>query len=187
MEQDNGIITAEDLAKYTVKESLPVKGTFNGYEIFTMPPPSSGGVHLIQMLNMLEALPIENLKQGSAGLTHYMTEIFKRAYADRSKYLGDPDYIDVPVEGLISKTYAAELVKSISSGRVTPSSEIHPGKPMRHESPDTTHFSVVDSKGNAVSNTYTLNHNYGSGIIIKGTGFFMNNTMDRLLSQSRKS
>lgn len=178
MKKGEGLVTLEDLANYRIREVAPIRGTFNGYEIVTMPPPSSGGIHLIQMLNMLETLPLENLKQGSAKLLHYQTEIFKRAYADRSTYLGDPDFVKVPVQGLISKAYAAELTKNIQPNVITPSAQIKAGEPARYESPDTTHFSVIDSQGNAVSNTYTLNHNYGSGIIIPGTGFFMNNTMD---------
>ena len=178
MEKSNGIMTLKDLDNYRVKEVEPIRGTYQGYEIVTMPPPSSGGVHLIQMLNMLEALPLDNVAQGSANLLHFQAEIFKRAYADRTTYLGDPDYVEVPVKGLIDKRYAAQLAQGISADKITPSSDIKAGDPARYESPDTTHFSVTDSQGNAVSNTYTLNHYYGSGIIIPGTGFFMNNTMD---------
>ena len=178
MESANGLITAKDLADYTVKEVAPLRGTFNGYEILTMPPPSSGGVHLIQMLNMLEALPMDKIKQGSANMIHLHTEIFKRAYADRSTFLGDPAFVTVPVEGLTSKAYAQKLVKNISLATITPSSDIQAGEPNQYESPDTTHFSVMDTEGNVVSNTYTLNHNYGSGILIPGTGILLNNTMD---------
>jgi len=178
MATEQGLITLEDLKNYHVNEVKPIKGTFNGYEIFTMPPPSSGGVHLIQMLNMLEQLPIEGVAQGSAAMMHLQTEIFKRAYADRSKYLGDPAFVDVPVEGITSKEYAKKLSQTIKADVVTPSSSIKAGKPNNYESPDTTHYSVIDSQGNAVSNTYTLNHYYGNGITIPGTGLLMNNTMD---------
>lgn len=178
MEAGGGFISATDLANYRVREVEPIRGTFNGYEILTMPPPSSGGVHLIQMLNMLEALPTDKVAAGSAALMHLEAEIFKRAYADRSTFLGDPDFVKVPVAGLTSKAYAAQLVKTIDPQKVTPSSAIKAGQPFKYESPDTTHFSIMDGAGNVVSNTYTLNHYYGSGITIPGTGFFMNNTMD---------
>lgn len=178
MEQGQGLITLADLHHYQVKEVAPIKGSFNGYDIFTMPPPSSGGVHLIQMLNILEQLPIQGVAQGSAAMMHFQTEIFKRAYADRSVYLGDPDFVNVPVAGIVSKTYAKQLSQQIHHDTITPSALIKAGKVSDYESPDTTHFSVMDSQGNVVSNTYTLNHYYGSGITIAGTGLLMNNTMD---------
>jgi gamma-glutamyltranspeptidase/glutathione hydrolase len=178
MERGNGLITQEDLAHYEVDEVTPLKGSFNGYDIFTMPPPSSGGVHLIQMLNMFATLPLDNVAQGSANLMHYQTEIFKRAYADRSVFLGDPDFVEMPLAGLMSDNYAIKSTQQISGNRITPSSEIALGNPAAYESPDTTHFSVIDSKGMMVSNTYTLNHYYGNGITIEGTGLLMNNTMD---------
>ena len=178
MERDGGLITQADLENYTVKEVEPIKGTFNGYQVFTMPPPSSGGVHLIQMLNVFSKLPIESVAQGSASMMHLQTEIFKRAYADRSKFLGDPDFVDMPLQGLMSDGYATELANKISASTITTSSNISAGNPTPYESPDTTHFSVIDSQGMMVSNTYTLNHYYGSGITIEGTGLLMNNTMD---------
>lgn len=178
MEQGSGLITLADLSNYQVKEVTPIKGTFNGYEILTMPPPSSGGVHLVQMLNMFEQLPMNGIAQGSAMMMHYQTEIFKRAYADRSKFLGDPDFVSVPVPGLLSKKYAKNLTDKIQPNKVTASIDIAAGKPSAYESPDTTHFSIMDAQGNVVSNTYTLNHYYGSGITIPGTGLLMNNTMD---------
>jgi len=178
MEQGDGLITAKDLADYTVKEVAPIRGTFKGYEILTMPPPSSGGVHLIQMLNMLETFNLDGIQQGSAAMIHLQAEIFKRAYADRSTFLGDPDFVQVPSEGLTSKEYAQALSKNIKLNKITPSSAIKAGEPNKYESPDTTHFSVMDAAGNVVSNTYTLNHNYGSGITIPGTGILLNNTMD---------
>lgn len=178
MAQGQGLITLEDLQNYQVEEVIPIKGSFNGYDIFTMPPPSSGGVHLVQMLNMLEQQPLEGIAQGSAVMMHLQTEIFKRAYADRSKYLGDPNFVDVPVEGITSKAYAKQLSQQISLDKITPAVQIKSGKPNDYESPDTTHYSVMDKEGNVVSNTYTLNHYYGSGITIPGTGLLMNNTMD---------
>ncbi|WP_232771348.1 gamma-glutamyltransferase [Colwellia sp. 12G3] len=178
MEKGDGLITAQDLADYKVNEVAPIRGTFRGYEILTMPPPSSGGVHLIQMLNMLETLDLEGIQQGSAAMIHLQAEIFKRAYADRSTFLGDPAFVAVPSEGLTSKAYAQALSKNIKRNTITPSSDIKAGEPSKYESPDTTHFSVMDAAGNVVSSTYTLNHNYGSGIIIPGTGILLNNTMD---------
>jgi len=178
MKTGNGLITLTDMVNYQVKEVAPIKGYFNGYEILTMPPPSSGGVHLVQMLSMFEQLPINDIAQGSAMMMHYQAEVFKRAYADRSQFLGDPDFVSVPVSGLISKPYAKQLASNITVSKVTPAKEISAGEPSAYESPDTTHYSVMDIQGNTVSNTYTLNHYYGSGITIPGTGLLMNNTMD---------
>lgn len=178
MESGNGLITMEDLASYKVEEEPLIRGTYKDYEIVTMPPPSSGGVHLIQMMNMLEQIPMHSVAQGSANLLHLQAEISKRAYADRSKFLGDPEFVQVPLSGLLSKTYAKQLAADISLEKVTSSKAIAPGKPQAYESPDTTHFSVMDNQGNVVSNTYTLNHYYGSSITIPGTGMLMNNTMD---------
>ncbi|WP_417319935.1 gamma-glutamyltransferase [Emcibacter sp.] len=178
MERNGGRITLEDLKAYNVREREPVRGSFRGYEVISMPPPSSGGVHIVQMLNMLDKLPVADSGAGSALSVHYLTEIFKRAYADRSKYLGDPDFADVPVKGLTDPAYAAELAKQIKACCVTPSSQILPGDPLPYESPDTTHFSVMDKWGNAVVNTYTLNFSYGTGITVPGTGMLINNEMD---------
>ncbi|QBG35613.1 gamma-glutamyltransferase [Litorilituus sediminis] len=178
MQSGNGLITMEDLAAYKVEEEPLMRGTYQDYEIVTMPPPSSGGVHLIQMMNMLEQLPMDDVAQGSANLLHLQTEISKRAYADRSKFLGDPDFVQMPLSGLLSKEYAKELVADISLDALTRSKDIAHGEPQAYESPDTTHFSVMDSQGNVVSNTYTLNHYYGSSITIPGTGMLINNTMD---------
>jgi len=178
MKAGNGLITLQDLAEYKVEELEPIRGYFNEYEVLTMPPPSSGGVHLIQMLNMLEALPHENIAHGSATMMHLQAEIFKRAFADRSTYLGDTNFVQVPVAGLTSKDYARQLVKTIKIDTITPSSAIKEGDPAKYESPDTTHFSIMDQAGNVVTNTYTLNHNFGSGITVPGGGFFLNNTMD---------
>ena len=182
MERNGGLITAEDLKNYIVAERLPVEGTYKDYKIVSMPPSSSGGIHLIQMLNMLEDHPIKSLGFGSADSIHILAEVMKRAYADRSKYLGDSDFYDVPA-GLVSKGYAKELNKDISIKKRTPSSQVSSGNPLPYESPDTTHFSVMDSFGNAVANTYTLNFSYGSGIMIPGTGMLMNNEMDDFSSK----
>lgn len=178
MEANGGLITAEDLKNYRVVEREPVRGTYRGYTIESMPPPSSGGVHLIQLLNILEGYPIKDMGLNSAETLHVMAEAMKLAYADRSKYLGDPDFVTVPVAGLASKKYAAELRNRIDRKHAMPSEKIQPGVPQKYESTQTTHFSVMDRWGNAVSNTYTLNFSYGSGITIKGTGILLNNEMD---------
>ena len=146
MERNGGLITAKDLKSYIVAERLPVEGTYKGYKVVSMPPSSSGGIHLIQMLNMLEDYPIKSLGFGSADSIHILAEVMKRAYADRSKYLGDSDFYNVPA-GLVSKGYAKELNKDISMIKRTPSSQVYAGNPLPYESPDTTHFSVMDSFG----------------------------------------
>jgi len=150
MERNGGLITSEDLANYKVKERVPVKGIYKGYEIVSMPPSSSGGVHLIQMLNMLEPFSLKEMGFGSAQSIHLMSEVMKRAYADRSRYLGDTDFVSVPLIGLTNKEYAKALLKEISLTEVTSSEDISNGNPLPYESPDTTHFSVMDAKGNVV-------------------------------------
>ncbi|WP_425601967.1 gamma-glutamyltransferase [Shewanella insulae] len=176
--QAGGIMTLDDLKEYRVVERQPVEGEYRGYKVVSMPPPSSGGIHIIEMLNMLEPYPIAKLGHNTADTLHLMAEVMKRAYADRSEYLGDPDYVQVPVKTLISKDYAQSRAKGIAINRVTPSSEISPGKITGYESPQTTHYSVVDKWGNAVANTYTLNFSYGSGLVAEGTGILLNNEMD---------
>ncbi len=173
-----GIMTLGDLKKYNAVERKPVTGDYRGYKVVSMPPPSSGGVHIIEMLNILETFPIDKLGHNTASTLHLMTEVMKRAYADRSKYLGDPDFYKVPVQALTSKDYARKLASQITINKATPSSEIEPGKLAPYESDQTTHYSVVDKWGNAVSNTYTLNFSYGSGLVAKGTGILLNNEMD---------
>ena len=173
-----GSMTVEDLANYKAVMRDPVHGTYRGYEIVSMPPPSSGGVHIVQILNVLEGYPIGFLGHNSAKTIHLMAEAMKYAYADRSEYLGDSDYVDVPMSELISKEYAASIREQISLTAVRPSADIKPGDLAPYESNQTTHFSVVDKDGNAVSNTYTLNFPYGAGLIADGTGVFMNNEMD---------
>ena len=173
-----GIMTLNDLKNYKVVERKPVTGEYRGYQVVSMPPPSSGGIHIIEMLNMLENYPVNELGHNTAATLHLMTESMKRAYADRSEYLGDPDFFNVPVNALLSKDYAKQLAKQISLNKATPSNEIKPGKLAPYESNQTTHYSVVDKWGNAVSNTYTLNFSYGSGLVAKGTGILLNNEMD---------
>ena len=182
MERNGGLISAEDLKNYMPVERSPVEGTYKEFKIVSMPPASSGGIHLIQMLNMIEEFPIKDMGFGSADSIHILAEVMKRAYADRSKHLGDMDFYDVPFS-LISKDYSSFLNEGISVNSRTASSDIFAGDPYPYESPDTTHFSVMDQYGNAVSNTYTLNFSYGSGIMIPGTGMLMNNEMDDFSSK----
>ncbi|MDG1020856.1 MAG: gamma-glutamyltransferase [Emcibacteraceae bacterium] len=177
MEAHNGIITMDDLASYKVIEREPVRGTFKGYDIAAIPAPSSGGTHVIQMLNILENFPLKEMGPGSADALHITAEAMKLAYADRSKYLGDPDFVHVPTSALVNKDYAKSLAAKISMDRATPSEEIAPGNLSIYESDETTHYSVVDSEGNMVGNTYTLMFSFGSGVVIEGTGILMNNNM----------
>ncbi|MDG1995726.1 MAG: gamma-glutamyltransferase [Emcibacteraceae bacterium] len=177
MEAHNGLITMEDLAAYKVIEREPVRGTFRGYDIAAVPAPSSGGTHVIQMLNILENFPLKEMGPGSAAALHVTAEAMKLSYADRSKYLGDPDFIHVPTQALVSKEYAKTLAAKISMDKATPSEEIAPGNLAIYESDETTHYSVMDSEGNMVGNTYTLMFSFGSGVVIEGTGILMNNNM----------
>ncbi|WMS87709.1 gamma-glutamyltransferase [Pleionea litopenaei] len=178
MKNNNGFIAASDMANYQAKERPVIRGTYRGYDVVSMPPPSSGGVHIIQALNILENFSFDDVQWGSSQHIHLLTETFKRIYADRSKHLGDPDFIAVPVEQLINKDYAKQLAKSISLEKATPSENILPSKFQIKESNQTTHFSVIDRWGNIVTNTYTLNFSFGSGKIVPGTGVFLNNEMD---------
>ncbi|MEE8225275.1 MAG: gamma-glutamyltransferase [Kiloniellales bacterium] len=178
MAAHGGPMTLEDLAAYRVAVRAPVRGTYRGYEIASMPPPSSGGVHLVQILNLLEDYPLASLGHNGAEALHLMAESMKLAYADRSQHLGDPDFWPVPVAGLISKAYAESLRATIDPARARPAAEIAAGDPMPYESPETTHYSVMDRWGNVVSNTYTINFGYGSGIVAAGTGILLNNEMD---------
>ncbi|HEX7687063.1 MAG TPA: gamma-glutamyltransferase [Burkholderiaceae bacterium] len=174
----DGLITMADLKNYKVVERVPVRGSYRGYEIVSMPPPSSGGVHIVQILNMLSAFPLKEWGFNSAKTIHAEAEAMKLAYADRSEYLGDPDFVKVPVKGLTSPAYAAELVKKIDPDKATPSATIKPGKPQPYESDQTTQFTIADAQGNVVSVTYTLNTSFGSGIVATGTGILLNNEMD---------
>ena len=184
MEAHNGLITLDDLANYDVIEREPVRGTFRGYDIAAMPAPSSGGTHVIQMLNILENFPLADMGAESADDLHLMAEAMKFSYADRSKYLGDPDFVKVPTETLVSKTYAEDIASKISLDRALSSDEIAPGELTIYESDETTHYSVVDDEGNMVGNTYTLMFSFGSGVVIEGTGILMNNNMGNFTLRS---
>jgi gamma-glutamyltranspeptidase / glutathione hydrolase len=172
-----GIMTADDLKSYQPIIREPVRGTYRGYDIVSMPLPSSGGTVLLETLNILEGFPMGEMKQGSAASLHLLIEAMKRAYADRARYLGDPAFVNAPTSALMAKDYAAKQRASIDLDRATPASDVLAIKPPR-EGSNTTHFSVVDSFGNAVSNTYTLNFPYGVGLVADGTGVLLNNELD---------
>ncbi|EEC7124570.1 gamma-glutamyltransferase [Salmonella enterica] len=178
MQQNGGLITTDDLAAYQAVERTPVSGEYRGYQIFSMPPPSSGGIHIVQILNILENFDMNKYGFGSADAIQIMAEAEKYAYADRSEYLGDPDFVNVPWQALTSKTYAKSIAGQIDINKAKPSSEIRPGKLAPYESDQTTHFSVVDKDGNAVAVTYTLNTTFGTGIVAGNTGILLNNQMD---------
>lgn len=178
MQQNGGLITTDDLAAYQAVERTPVSGEYRGYQIFSMPPPSSGGIHIVQILNILENFDMKKYGFGSADAIQIMAEAEKYAYADRSEYLGDPDFVNVPWQALTSKAYAKSIAGQIDINKAKPSSEIRPGKLAPYESDQTTHFSVVDKDGNAVAVTYTLNTTFGTGIVAGNTGVLLNNQMD---------
>jgi gamma-glutamyltranspeptidase/glutathione hydrolase len=178
MKRHNGLMTMEDLRGYVAKERAPLHGTYRGYEIISMPPPSSGGAVLIEMLNILEGYDLQKSDANSSDRYHLMAEAMRRAFADRAEYMGDSDFVKVPVAGLIDKAYAATLRATINTDRASTSAEVRAGRPAGYESEDTTHFTVVDADGNAVANTYTLNNSYGSAAVAKGTGMLLNDEMD---------
>ena len=172
-----GLITLNDLASYEAKLRIPIETTYRGYRIITMPPAASGGLVLLQTLNILENFDLKASGPNSAETVHILSESMQRAFADRVKFHGDPDFYDVPVKQMLNKQYAFDRAQSISDNR-TPNGDIFEGNLRQYdESPDTTHFSIIDSKGNAVSNTYTLGSSFGSGVTIKKGGFLMNNQM----------
>ena len=178
MRQGGGLITHEDLKAYRVVEREPVRGNYRGYEIASMPPPSSGGAHLIEMLNILEGFDLKAAGHNSADYIHRLVEAMRRAYADRAKHMGDPDFWKVPVSGLTSESYAEGLRNGIDLAKASKSVGISAGAPPAREGEQTTHFSVMDKDGNAVANTYTLNFTFGSGYSVDGAGFLLNNEMD---------
>ncbi|VAX31962.1 Gamma-glutamyltranspeptidase @ Glutathione hydrolase [hydrothermal vent metagenome] len=184
MSEKGGLITLEDMAVYRARLRKPIHGIYRGFDIYAMPPPSSGGIHIVQILNLLEAFPIRVLGHNTAETIHLMVESMKLAYADRSQYLGDSDFVSVPVKGLISKKYADLLRAMIDRKKARPSQEIRPNNPLPYESHETTHFSVMDQYGNAVSNTTTLNFSYGNKIVLPGTGILLNNQMDDFSAKS---
>ena len=178
MRKHGGLITREDLRQYEAVERKPLTGLYRGHTMITAPPPSSGGIGLLQMAGVLEGSGYEKAGAGSAEAIHFLAEAMRRYYADRSEHLGDPDFFQVPVSGLLRKDYVAALRASIDRARATPSDRVRPGKPSARESEDTTHFSIVDADGNAVAMTYTINGSYGNGITVPRLGFLLNNEMD---------
>ena len=178
MTKHGGLISLSDLKSYKAIERTPLTGTYHGYTIITSPPSSSGGIALLEMLGILDGTGYEKGGAGSASAIHYVAEAMRRAYADRNEYVGDPDFVKVPIAGLLDRAYLARLRATIDSERATPSESVHPGKPAGTDQLETTHYSVVDAEGNAVAVTYTLNGGYGNGITVPGLGFLLNNEMD---------
>lgn len=175
---NGGLIREQDLSSYEARARTVIKTDYRGYKVVTMPPTASGGLVLLQTLNILENFNLKEEGHNSANTIHLLSESMKRAYADRTRFHGDPDYFNVPIKQMIDKGYSSDRAKSIDLKEVTPSKEIYPGNIIvMDESPDTTHFSVVDSEGNAVSNTYTLGSSFGSGVTVPGAGFLLNNQM----------
>ena len=183
MAKNGGIITLADLRNYKAIERTPLTGKYKNYTIITSPPSSSGGIALLEMLGILEGTGYAQGGPGSASAIHYEAEAMRRAYADRNEYVGDPDFVKVPIAGLLDPAYLAKLRASIDPERATPSEVVKPGKPVGSESLETTHYSVVDGAGNAVAVTYTLNGGYGNGITVPGLGFLLNNEMDDFASK----
>lgn len=178
MQRGGGVMNADDLASYRAIERKPVRASFRGYDIVSAPPPSSGGVHVSQILKLLEPYPIEDMGHNSAAYLHLLIESMKLAYADRSEYLGDPDRTTIPIATLTSEPYLEKRRVLIKDDEATPSEIIKPGDVDDYESTETTHFAVVDQFGNVVTNTYTINFSFGSGIVVPGTGMLLNNEMD---------
>jgi gamma-glutamyltranspeptidase/glutathione hydrolase len=183
MSKNGGLITQADLAAYRAVERAPLRGSYRGYEIVTMAPPSSGGVALLQMLGMLEPRDVGSLGLNSAAKIHLFTEVMRRAFRDRAEYLGDPDFVHVPVEPLLERRYLDKSMSNFDPAHATPSTALRPADLPPHESSQTTHFSVVDSQGNAVAITYTLNGLWGNGVTVTGGGFLLNNEMDDFTSK----
>jgi gamma-glutamyltranspeptidase / glutathione hydrolase len=183
MKANGGLINERDLREYEPSIRKPLTGSYRGYEIVTMPPPSSGGTALLEMLNILEGYNLAYSGPGSSDTIHLLVESQRRAFADRAEFMGDADFVKVPVEGLIAKQYATGLAKTIDPDHATPSARVKAGKPTGAESTETTHFTVIDGEGNVVTNTYTLNGGYGSGATARGTGILLNNEMDDFTSK----
>ena len=177
MKANGGLVTLEDLRTYEPTMRVPLRGTYRGHEILTMPPPSSGGIAIVEMLNMLEPYDLEGMGWHSSQYVHTVVEVMRRAFADRAAFLGDTDFVKVPVAGLISRAYADDRRRTIDAAKASPS-RTAAGNPAAYESPETTHFTIVDAAGNVVSCTYTLNDAYGAGVTAKGTGILLNDEMD---------
>ncbi|CCV31424.1 gamma-glutamyltransferase [Yersinia enterocolitica] len=172
-----GILTTADFANYKITETAPITCSYRGYKFVSSPPPSSGGVTLCETLNVLEGYDLKSMGFNSAAYIHTLTEAMRHAYMDRNTFLGDPEFVKNPIDRLLSKSYAADIRKQIVANKATPSVEVQPGM-QPHEKPETTHYSIVDHDGNAVSTTYTVNGRFGAVVIAPGTGFFLNDEMD---------
>lgn len=183
MAQKGGLLTLYDLNEYRAVERRPLTGKYRGYEVITAPPPSAGGIGILQMMGMLEGSGYQRSGAGSAAAIHYVAEVMRRYYADRSQYLGDPDFVRVPLAGLLDPAYIRKRRATIDPNHATPSAQVRPGGPAAVESTETTHYDVVDAEGNAVSVTYTLNGGYGNGITVPDAGFLLNNEMDDFAAQ----
>lgn len=187
MKANGGLITLDDLKNYQAKERTPLTGTYRGYQIITMPPPSSGGIVMLQVLNMLEGYDIRKMGYDSAAKYQVLAESMRRAFADRAEFMGDPDFADVPLATLIDKKYAEKRRETIDLTKASSSADIGHGQIIGKEPTETTHFTVVDADGNVVTNTYTLNDLYGSAVTVKGGGFFLNDEMDDFAAQPGKA
>lgn len=187
MKANNGLITLDDLKNYTAKEREPLRGTYRGYEIITMPPPSSGGIVMLQILNMMEPFDVKSMGFNSSAELHLYAEASRRAFADRSEYMADPDFAEVPVSTLVKRTYAEQRMNSFDAKKATPSATLKPGDLTISEGTETTHFTVVDPAGMVVSNTYTINDLYGSSVTAKGTGVLLNDEMDDFAARPGKA
>lgn len=183
MEKGQGFITLEDLENYHSVWRIPVEGTYHNYKIISMGPPSSGGIALIQLLTMVEPFPVDDWGWHDVRTIHLMTEAEKRVYADRTKFLGDPDFYPVPADGLLKTEYNLLRMDDFNEDKATPSGQITHGKPAPAESEETTHYSIVDPFGNAVAVTTTLNHGFGAKVVVAGSGFLLNNEMDDFSSK----
>jgi gamma-glutamyltranspeptidase/glutathione hydrolase len=187
MSRNNGLITLKDLKNYVVKDRTPITTEYRGNRIISMPPPSSGGIVLTQVLAMLEKHDIRAMGHNSSAKYHLLIESMRRAFADRSEYMGDPDYSDVPAKELTDKSYILSRWATITPRKATPSKELGPGNPMGKEGNDTTHYTVIDKDGTVVSNTYTINNLYGSSVTAKGTGVLLNDEMDDFAARPGKA
>src|SRR6266849_2899483 len=183
MEKNGGLITLDDLREYQAVERKPLEGDYKGYHIITSPAPSSGGVGILQMLGILDGSGYEKTGAGSATTYHYLAEVMRRFYADRSEYLGDPDFVKNPIDALLDSTYVRKRRDSIDPSQATPSDQISPGLPAGMESTETTHHTIADEQGNVVAVTYTLNAGYGSGVTVPGAGLLLNDEMDDFASK----
>ena len=172
-----GLITQKDLDQYNVKKRIPIRGTYKGFEVISMPPPSSGGIHIIQILNTLEKYNLKSWGIQDSKTIHYTASAMQQAFADRAKHLGDTDFVQVPIHGLTSKGYAEEIRSNLSD-KARAQDEVYAGKFTKKESDHTTHFTIMDHKGNVISSTQTVNGFFGSGLVVEGAGFFLNNEMD---------